>query len=433
MLYAVGAPNDRRLDIDGMGLPGTGTATEVVAWINGHPDFADLPVDLSHERVVIVGNGNVALDVARILTTDPDELARTDIADHALAALRGSQVREVVIAARRGPAHSAFTLPELIGLTATVRRGARRRRSRAGAAATWPTVDRSADAQQAGDPEPSSATPPAPATRPRIRLAYQLTPQRVLGDRAGRPASSSRCTGTDEVRTTRRRAGADVDRLPRQADSRSAVRRGRRGGAQRRRPGDRPGDRRAGARQLRRRLDQARPDGLHRHQQVVCAADRAGPGRRLQRRPARPTRPARPAALDKLVRGRRPDVVDAAGWRAIDAAEIARGGAPAGRGTSSPRSPTCSARGRRRRRSRRCANGCWPDCAAEPATSARCRDRLCDLARCSTSRTGCRQRPVVAERVAHHAVAVTPELVLQRHDHGGAGVDRLLERGRRRR
>ena len=64
-----------------MDLPGAGTATEVVAWINGHPDFANLPVDLGHERVVIVGNGNVALDVARILTADPDDLARTDIAD----------------------------------------------------------------------------------------------------------------------------------------------------------------------------------------------------------------------------------------------------------------------------------------------------------------------------------------------------------------
>ena len=119
VLYAVGAPNDRRLDIDGIGLPGTATATEVVAWINGHPEFADLPVDLTGERVVVVGNGNVALDVARILTTDPDALARTDIADHALAALRDSRVQEVVIAARRGPAASAFTLPELIGLTAT--------------------------------------------------------------------------------------------------------------------------------------------------------------------------------------------------------------------------------------------------------------------------------------------------------------------------
>ena len=102
-----------------MGLPGTGTATEMVAWINGHPEYTDLPVDLDHERVVIVGNGNVALDVARILTTDPDALARTDISDHALAALRDSKVTEVVIAARRGPAQSAFTLPELIGLTST--------------------------------------------------------------------------------------------------------------------------------------------------------------------------------------------------------------------------------------------------------------------------------------------------------------------------
>ena len=100
-----------------MGSAGTATATEIVAWYNGHPDYTDLPVDLSGDRVVIVGNGNVALDVARILTTDPDELTRTDIADHALAALRVSRVQEVVIAARRGPSASAFTLPELIGLT----------------------------------------------------------------------------------------------------------------------------------------------------------------------------------------------------------------------------------------------------------------------------------------------------------------------------
>src|SRR6478735_682679 len=96
VLYAVGAPNDRRLDIDGMGLPGTGTATETVAWINGHPEYAELPVDLSHERVVLIGNGNVALDVARILTSDPDVLARTDISRHALTALRRSKVAEVV-------------------------------------------------------------------------------------------------------------------------------------------------------------------------------------------------------------------------------------------------------------------------------------------------------------------------------------------------
>ncbi|ETZ98837.1 putative ferredoxin-NADP+ reductase [Mycobacterium kansasii 824] len=71
VVYAVGAPDDRRLNIDGMGLAGTGTATELVAWINGHPEFVDFPVDLGHERVVIIGNGNVALDLARVLTADP--------------------------------------------------------------------------------------------------------------------------------------------------------------------------------------------------------------------------------------------------------------------------------------------------------------------------------------------------------------------------
>src|SRR5258705_8818903 len=97
VLYAVGAPNDRRLDIDGMGMPGTGTATEVVAWINGHPEYTDLPVDLGHHLVVLVGNGNVAFDFPRILATDPDPPGRTGISGHALTALRDSKVTEVVI------------------------------------------------------------------------------------------------------------------------------------------------------------------------------------------------------------------------------------------------------------------------------------------------------------------------------------------------
>ena len=118
VIYAVGASSDRRLGIDGFGMTGTATATELVAWINAQPDYRDLAVPLDHERVVIFGNGNVALDVARILTTDPKRLAHSDISRHALAALRGSKVREVVVVARRRPAQSAFTLPEMIGLTA---------------------------------------------------------------------------------------------------------------------------------------------------------------------------------------------------------------------------------------------------------------------------------------------------------------------------
>lgn len=116
VLYATGASADRRLDIEGEDLPGSGTATAFVAWYNGHPDHTELDVPLDAERVVLVGNGNVALDVARILTTEPERLAGTDIADHALAALVDSKVREVVLLARRGAAQAAYTLPELTGL-----------------------------------------------------------------------------------------------------------------------------------------------------------------------------------------------------------------------------------------------------------------------------------------------------------------------------
>ncbi|MEV0945246.1 FAD-dependent oxidoreductase [Rhodococcus sp. NPDC049939] len=116
VIYAVGASGDRRLGVPGEDLTGSHAATEFVAWYNGHPDYADHTFDLSGERVVVVGNGNVALDVARILVTDPEDLAKTDIADYALEALRASNVREVVILGRRGPAQAAYTHPELLGL-----------------------------------------------------------------------------------------------------------------------------------------------------------------------------------------------------------------------------------------------------------------------------------------------------------------------------
>lgn len=116
VVYAVGAATDRHLNIPGEELPGSHAATEFVAWYNGHPDYADRTFDLSAERVVIVGNGNVALDVARILTLDPELLAQTDIADHALQALRKSNVREVILLGRRGPAQAAYTVPEFLAL-----------------------------------------------------------------------------------------------------------------------------------------------------------------------------------------------------------------------------------------------------------------------------------------------------------------------------
>jgi len=316
VLYAVGAPNDRRLDIDGMGLPGTGTATEVVAWINGHPEYTDLPVDLGHERVVIVGNGNVAFDVARILTAEPDALARTDISDHALAALRDSKVTEVVIAARRGPADSAFTLPELIGLTSTC--------DVVLDAADHELVQR--DLAEASDPLTRNkleilsklGDASAPASRPRIRLAYHLTPNRILGEQRAEGVEFT-VTGTDEVcqllaglvLSSIGYRGKPIRGLP--FDEAPAVvpnDSGRVVGA--------PGAYVAG-------WIKRGPTGFI-GTNKSCAAQTvhnlvADYNHGLLSDPA-----GKPAALEKLVRGRQPAVVDAEGWRAIDAAEIARGG-----------------------------------------------------------------------------------------------------------
>ncbi|GAC83033.1 putative ferredoxin--NADP(+) reductase [Gordonia paraffinivorans NBRC 108238] len=116
VIYAVGAATDKRLGIEGEDLRNSVAATQFVAWYNGHPDYVDLDVDLSAERAVVVGNGNVALDVARILVTDPDELAKTDIADHALAKLRESNIKEVVLLGRRGIAQAAYTNSEFLAL-----------------------------------------------------------------------------------------------------------------------------------------------------------------------------------------------------------------------------------------------------------------------------------------------------------------------------
>jgi ferredoxin--NADP+ reductase len=322
VLYAVGAPNDRRLDIDGMGLPGTGTATEVVAWINGHPEYTELPVDLGHQRVVIVGNGNVAFDVARILTTDPDALARTDISDHALAALRNSRVTEVVIAARRGPAQSAFTLPELIGLTATSEVVLD--------AADHELVIR--DLAEASDPLTRAkleilsklGDASAPASRPRIRLAYQLTPKRVVGDGHADGAEFT-VTGTDEVRLLSARLvltsigyrGKLIHGLP--FDESAAVVTN---------DGGRVVDPETGAPVRGSYVAgwiKRGPTGFI-GTNKSCAAQTvhhlvADYNQGLLSNPV-----GKPAALDKLVHSRQPAVVDAKGWKAIDAAEIARGG-----------------------------------------------------------------------------------------------------------
>ena len=172
VIYAVGAATDRRLGVPGEELSGSVSATDFVAWYNGHPDADDASYPVaagSSERAVVIGNGNVALDVARILTADPDRLATTDISDRALLALRDSRIREVVLLGRRGPADAAFTLPELIGLATlddvdVVVEGA-----------VEVTSDKTAILA-----ELASRTP-APGRR-RIVLRFHTAPVRIVGD-----------------------------------------------------------------------------------------------------------------------------------------------------------------------------------------------------------------------------------------------------------
>jgi ferredoxin--NADP+ reductase len=113
VVYTVGAQTDRRLGIPGEDLPGSWAATAFVAWYNGHPDFQYLKFDLSHERVVVIGNGNVAIDCARMLALTPEELAPTDTTHEAIDAINTAAVREIVMLGRRGPVQAAFTPPEL--------------------------------------------------------------------------------------------------------------------------------------------------------------------------------------------------------------------------------------------------------------------------------------------------------------------------------
>ncbi|MFB6813334.1 FAD-dependent oxidoreductase [Streptomyces sp. NPDC056347] len=197
VIYAVGACADRRIGIPGEELPGSIPAASFVAWYNAHPESAPDAFELSSPRVVVAGNGNVALDVARILVTDPAALAGTDIADHALAALRASKVREVVVLGRRGPEHAAYSTSELLALKrlpgvelvvddhdprtggaidgaagggrAAVLRGVRRERT-----------------DLTGEPGPGR----------RIVLRFHAAPVRVLGDRGVRAVRVS--DGRDE-------------------------------------------------------------------------------------------------------------------------------------------------------------------------------------------------------------------------------------------
>ncbi len=321
VIYAVGASSDRRLDIDGFGMLGTAIATELVGWINAHPDYRDLAVPLDHERMVIVGNGNVALDVARILTSNPEQLAHSDISRGALAALRDSKVREVVIAARRGPAESAFTLPEMIGLTAASRVVLNADDHELVRADLADCADRLT--RQKLELLASLGVYDERDDAPVIRLAYRLTPSRVLGDQRARGIRFV-VTGTEKVCEVEAGLvlssigyrGRSVLGLPFDDDTGAVPNRGGRvvdpttgapvtgsyvAGWIKRGPTGFIGTNKSCAQET-----------------VNALVDDFNDG-------SLPDPVAGLRALDELIRSRQPDLVDRSRWRAIDEAEIDRG------------------------------------------------------------------------------------------------------------
>ncbi len=297
VVYSVGAQTDRRLGIPGEDLPGSWAATEFVAWYNGHPDFQELEFDLSHERAVVIGNGNVALDVARMLALTPEELAPTDTTDEAIAAINAAGVREILVVGRRGPVQAAWTpvevgeLGELAGADIVVD-PADLELDPASAAeleAAPPTVKRNVDHLR----DYAARTPEGKPRR--IRLRFLASPVAIHGDGKVEAIElvrnelvDGRAVATGRDRDDRLRHRLPQRRLPRRRAPGRPVRRGLRHDPERGRP------RRAGA--LCGRLDQAWAERRDRDEQE---------GRDGDDRPAARGRQGRQAAAAqrRLARG----------------------------------------------------------------------------------------------------------------------------------
>jgi ferredoxin/flavodoxin---NADP+ reductase len=188
IVYATGSPTDRALGIPGEDLPGSHPATEFVGWYNGHPDHTDLEFDLdSAERAVVIGNGNVALDVARMLCLTHAELAATDIADHALDVLEHSHIAEIVVVGRRGPAQASFTNPELLELGELSDADVIVEQAELDRALSVPDPASEADATSRRNVEilRSYAARPLEGRRKRIVLRFLLSPVALTGDEQG--------------------------------------------------------------------------------------------------------------------------------------------------------------------------------------------------------------------------------------------------------
>lgn len=316
VVYAVGASADRRLGIPGEDLPGSISATAFVAWYNAHPEVAPDAVGLSAERVVVVGNGNVALDVARILVADPDALAGTDIADHALTALRAGSVREVVLLGRRGPEDAAYTRSELLALKHLegVELVVDDRDARTGASieAAGPQ-DKAAVLQGVSRARVDFSLPPAPGRR--IVFQFHSSAAEVLGEEAVRAVRVTSGSGEQEIaagmllRAVGYR-GVPVAGLPFDEDTGTVPHEaGRVTG--------RPGTYVVGW------IKRGPSGGIGANR--TCAAETIGTLLADAVAGSLPTPTAPPKAFHRLARRRNRQVVDARGLAAIERAELTRG------------------------------------------------------------------------------------------------------------
>ncbi|MFP1624578.1 FAD-dependent oxidoreductase [Streptomyces sp. 5K101] len=316
VVYAVGASADRRLGIPGEDLPGSISATAFVAWYNAHPEVAPDAVGLSAERVVVVGNGNVALDVARILVADPDALAGTDIADHALTALRVGSVREVVLLGRRGPEDAAYTRSELLALKHLegVELVVDDHDARTGASieAAGPQ-DKAAVLQGVSRARVDFSLPPAPGRR--IVFRFHSSAAEVLGEEAVRAVRVTSGSGEQEIaagmllRAVGYR-GVPVAGLPFDEDTGTVPHEaGRVTG--------RPGTYVVGW------IKRGPSGGIGANR--TCAAETIGTLLADAVAGSLPTPTAPPKAFHRLARRRNRQVVDARGLAAIERAELTRG------------------------------------------------------------------------------------------------------------
>ena len=401
VIYAFGAAADRRLGIEGEDLPGSWAATEFVAWYNGHPDYRDLEFDLSGQTAVVVGNGNVAADVARMLALTYDELAVTDVADHALEVLRDSSITEIVVLGRRGPAQAAFTNPEVLELgeleDADVIVDPRDVDLDA-ASRAWIESDE-ADMTSRRNveifTEYSQRTPEG--KRKRVVLRFLTSPVEIVGDGKveGVVVERNELVQADDGSLKARSTG-ERETIPASLVFRSV---GYRGVALEGVPFDDAravipnelgrvldrGGRRAGPGPVRRRLDQARAERDHRHEQARRAGDRQGAaGGRRGGQDAR-LHPAR-ARVDRGAAGRalrRPRHVRALGDDRPGRARGRRAARPPAREVLHRRRAA-----RRRRRGRQELNSATSQSRAAAAIRGRSAARLWVPATSTTVRPG---------------------------------------------